>query len=221
LLQSDESAKKDYISGDLLLDVPKIKELYSYPKNIDFTVREFTIHMMMGRKAVLFYIPSLTDTKLIDEEIIKPLILAPKEIIDIPSAISISAIKEEKKISGAVSQLNTGATLLLVEGINVIYVLRTSAAARRSVEKPQNETTLLGPKESFVEKADQNISLIRKKIRSEDFTVEKMKIGNRSHNEVFIIYNKELAGEKILAEGFYDKYKGHRYEHNTTISGYS
>lgn len=199
LFQTDGSIKKNHISGDLFLNASQIKELYSYPTNIDFTVREFTIHMM-SRKAVIFYIPSLTDTKLIDEEIIKPLILATSEIIDIPSAISISAIKEEKMISGAVSELNTGATLLLVEGINVIYVLNTSFAAGRSVEKPQNETTLLGPKESFVEKADENISLIRKKIRSEDFIVEKMIIGSRSKNEVYIIYNKELAGEKVLDE---------------------
>ncbi|WHY03037.1 spore germination protein [Neobacillus sp. DY30] len=199
LFQQDESIKKNYFSGDLLLDIPKIKALYSYPKNIDFTVREFTIHRM-GRKAVIFFIPSLTDTKLIEEEIITPLISGAKDIIDIPSAISISTIKEEKVISGAVSELNTGATLLLVEGISVIYILKTDSAAGRSVEKPQNETTLLGPKESFVEKADQNISLIRKKIRSEDFTVEKMIIGSRSQNEVYIIYNKELVGGKILTE---------------------
>lgn len=199
LLQDDDFIKNDHISGDLLVDVPKIKKLYSYPINIDFMVREFTIHMM-GRNVAIFFIPSLTNTKLIDEEIIKPLILANKEIKDIPSAISLSGLREEKKISEAVNELNTGATLLLVEGMNVIYVLKTSSAAGRSVEKPQNETTLLGPKESFVERADINISLIRKKIRTEDFTVEKMTIGGRSNNEVYIIYNKELAGERVLQE---------------------
>ena len=44
----------------------------------------------------------------------------------------------------------------------------TATAAGRSVDKPQNETTLFGPKEAFIERADVNISLIRKKICSED-----------------------------------------------------
>ena len=73
-------------------------------------------------------------------------------------------------------------------------------AAGRSVEKPQNETTLFGPKESFIEQAGVNISLIRKKIRSEDFMVETMTIGGRSNNEVFIVYNKELASVEVLSE---------------------
>ncbi|KAA9022670.1 spore germination protein [Niallia endozanthoxylica] len=173
--------------------------LYSFPNNIDFMLREFTINKM-ERRAVLFYIPSLTDTKLIDEEIIKPLIMTDKEITDVPSAMSVSSIRTETGIDKAVNGLNTGDTLLLVEGLRHGYMIKTASAAGRSVEKPQNETTLFGPKESFIEKADINISLIRKRIRSEDFTVEKLTIGARSHNEVFIIYNKELASEKVLSE---------------------
>ena len=61
----------------------------------------------MGKRAALFYIPSLTDTKLIDEEIIKPLIMTDKVIQDVPSAISVSAI-EEKAVSKAVKELNAG-----------------------------------------------------------------------------------------------------------------
>ena len=88
----------------------------------------------------------------------------------------------------------------MLEGETHAYIINTSKVEGRSVEKPQNETTLLGPKESFIESADVNISLIRKKIRSEDFMVEKMTIGERSNNEVFIVYNKELASPKVLSE---------------------
>ncbi len=193
-LQNGES-----FSGNLQQDILKIKERYTYPLNIDFMLREFTVHMM-GKQAALFYIPSLTDAKLIDEEIIKPLIMNNQVIEDIPSAVSVSAIQEEKDMNKALKELNTGDTLLLVEGQTHCYIIRTAMAAGRSVDTPQNETTLFGPKESFIEKADVNISLIRKKIRSQDFTVEKMTIGGRSNNEVFIVYNKGLASDQILSE---------------------
>lgn len=191
--------KGTYFSEDIEWDIQHIKELFSYPKNIDFMVREFTIYSLQ-KKAALFFIPSLTDTNLINEDIIKPLIMSEKIIEDIPSAVSVSAIKQEKEMRKAIQELNTGETLLLLEGEPYAYVIKTSKAAGRSVDKPQNETTLLGPKESFIEKADVNISLIRQKIRTEDFTVEKMGIGSRSNNEVFIIYNKELAGAEVLNE---------------------
>lgn len=190
---------KEYFSGDLQQDILKIKERYAYPLNIDFMLREFTVHRL-GKKAALFYIPSLTDAKLIDEEIIKPLIMMNQLIEDIPSAVSVSAIQEEKDMNKALKELNTGDTLLLVERQANCYIIRTAMAAGRSVEKPQNETTLFGPKEAFVEKADVNISLIRKKIRSQDFTVEKMTIGERSNNQVYIIYNKGIASSEVLSE---------------------
>lgn len=189
----------EFFSGDLEQDINYLKRLYSFPANIDFMLREFTINKL-ERKAVLFYIPSLTDTKLIDDAIIRPLIMNDKEITDVTSAVSVSAIRTESEIDKAVKDLNTGDSLLLVEGQRHAYIIKTASAAGRSIEKPQNETTLFGPKESFIEKADVNISLIRKKIRSEDFTVEKLTIGGRSHNEVFIIYNKELASDKVLSE---------------------
>ena len=156
--------------------------------------------MLEKKKAALFYIPSLTDSKLIEEEIIKPLIMSGKVIEDIPSFVSVSAIREETELCKAIKELNTRDTLLLVDEHCQCYIIGTAMAAGRSVDKPQNETTLFVPKESFIEKADVNISLIRKKIRSEDFTVEKMTIGGRSNNEVFIIYNKALVGDKVLNE---------------------
>ena len=121
-------------------------------------------------------------------------------IQDVPSAISASSISMEQEVKNAIKELNKGETLLLLEGETHVHIINTSKVEGRSVEKPQNETTLLGPKESFIENAAINISLIRKKIRSEDFMVERMIIGQRSNNEVFIVYNKELASPKVLNE---------------------
>ena len=74
--------KNTRFSGDLMQDSHYLKQLYSYPINIDFMVREFTIYVMEKRVA-LFYIPSMTDTKIIEEEIIKPLITTDKVIEDV------------------------------------------------------------------------------------------------------------------------------------------
>jgi spore germination protein KA len=59
-------------SGDLMQDSHYLKQLYSYPTNIDFMLREFTTNGM-EKRAALFYIPSMTDAKIIEEEINKPL----------------------------------------------------------------------------------------------------------------------------------------------------
>ncbi len=185
-------------SWQLSKDIETFKDIYSLPENIDFVVREFTLRMN-NKKAVLFFVPSLTDIQLIQEQIIKPLIMNEKKS-EIPSCISISTIKEETCMKKAIEELNSGETLLLVEGETKAFIIKTGKVAGRSVEKPQNETTLFGPKESFIEKADVNISLIRKKIRNENFKVEKMSIGNSTNNEVFLVYKNNLANKQILKE---------------------
>ncbi|WP_413305513.1 spore germination protein [Bacillus sp. 1P10SD] len=186
-------------SGDLGADIALIKSIYSFPENKDFMVREFQVYSLK-KQAALFYIPSLADSKVIDEEIIKQLVTGEKAIKELPSLVSISAVKEERMVKQAIDDLNVGDTLLLLEGEKSSYVMKTAMAAGRNVEKPQNETTLLGPKEAFNEKADTNISLIRKKIHSKDFMVEKIIVGSRSHNEIYLVYNKELVGERLLKE---------------------
>ncbi|MDQ0229990.1 spore germination protein [Metabacillus malikii] len=196
--KSSDKTNQDekHLSWDIQKDVELIKEIYSVPENIDFVVREFTLKMN-SKKAAIFFIPSLTDVKLIEEQLIKPLILHETET-EIPSSISISSLKEETSLKNILKELNSGETVLLVEGEKKVHIIKSGKVAGRSVEKPQNETTLLGPKESFIEKVDVNISLIRKKIKSEDFKVEKMTVGKRSNNDVFLVYNKQLANKEVL-----------------------
>lgn len=191
--------KRKFFSKDFHHNTDYIKQLYWYPENIDFAYREFTIKAT-GKKAALFYIPSLANTELIGEAIITPLATTDKCIEDVPSSIGVSSIRVEKEKCKVVEGLNAGDTLLLIEGEFQAYVIITEKVAGRAVDKPQNETTLFGPKEGFIEKADLNISLIRKKIRSEDFMVEQMIIGARSNNPVLIVYNKELANERVIKE---------------------
>jgi spore germination protein KA len=194
-----DSTDVEYFTGDLKTDANRIKHIYSYPKNEDFLVREFFLDFI-GKKAVLFSIPSITDSKVIEEEIIKPLLTTYKAMKDIASIVSVSAISKEKDVNQTVKSLNTGESLLLLDGERTAYLFRTSSVQGRTIEKPQNETTLTGPKEAFIERVDANISLVRKKIRSEDFMVEKLIVGTRSHNEVYVIYNKSLVSERLLNE---------------------
>jgi hypothetical protein len=62
----EETIKKDdSFSGDISRDEEIIKKLYNFPHNIDFQARQLTIPML-GKEGVIFYIPSLTDVKMVD-----------------------------------------------------------------------------------------------------------------------------------------------------------
>jgi spore germination protein KA len=191
--------EEERFTGDLQIDVERIKQLYTYPKNSDFIIRDFFMETI-GKLAVVCFIPSIVDSKVVEEELLKPLLTTNKITDQMESIASVSAVSREKEVMKAVDSLNTGEALLLLEGERNPYLFRTSSVQGRSIEKPQNETTLFGPKEAFIERVDANISLIRKKIRSKDLIVEKIIVGKRSNNEVYVLYNKSIANEHLLNE---------------------
>ena len=78
----------------------------------------------------LFFIPSMTDTKIIEEEIIKPLITTDKIIEDVSSMISASSISAEKEVMTAIKELNRGETLLLLKGETQAYIINTSKTVK-------------------------------------------------------------------------------------------
>ena len=59
-----------------------------------------------------------------------------------------------------------------MEGDTHCYLFETTNIQSRSIEKSENEVIIKGAKEAFNEKAIDNISLIRKKIKNENLIVE-------------------------------------------------
>ncbi|HZG73051.1 MAG TPA: spore germination protein, partial [Chondromyces sp.] len=118
-----------------------------------------------------------------------------REIKDIVTA---QTVKTEAKVESILKDVNKGNTVLFVEGHPECFLLETANIQGRSIGKPENEITLVGPKESFIEKALTNISLIRKKIRNENLIVENMQVSKRSTDEVYILYLNHLVNKDLL-----------------------
>jgi spore germination protein KA len=67
------------------------------------------------------------DVKMVDEHIIKPLLMdGGQSAKGVALIISTSAINEEKSLNKAIEELNTGNTLLLIDGEPLCYVINTS-----------------------------------------------------------------------------------------------
>ncbi|MBY6051778.1 spore germination protein [Cytobacillus firmus] len=185
------------IDSDVDQTVQKLKSIYSIPDNMDVKVRTFHIGGL-NRKAAIFYISTISDTKIIEEHLLQPLLLnkdSSKEIRDIVSAQSLTAVEG---IGDVLKELNTGNTALLVDGDQKAYIISSNNFQGRGIDKAENEVVIKGPKEAFNEKAGTNISLIRKKIKNENLIVETTTISKRSNNELFIVYIKDLANEELL-----------------------
>ncbi|MBR5817370.1 MAG: spore germination protein, partial [Clostridia bacterium] len=159
-----------------------------------------------GFRASVFYMDGMVNTEILNESVIKPLILANIR----PSEISAEKIEAKILFAGEVSKTTTldqairgvlyGDTLLMIEGEKTVFTINTKGWRTRGVTEPSDERVLKGPREGFDEAALLNVALIRRKLLTPDLCVELQRVGRRTETLVFICYLESLADKGILKE---------------------
>lgn len=174
-----------------------LKELYMVPENRDVKIRELFIEGLNVQAAIIF-ISTISDIKSVEENIIKPLTENTSSDKEVQDIVAIQMLSELTTVKDAVRSINKGNAILLLDGRAKGYSMDCPNFQGRGIEKPETEILIKGPKEAFNEKVSINISLLRKKIRNENLVVESVEVAARSHNEVYILYIRSLANEKLV-----------------------
>lgn len=205
--REENKADNKTISNRLDKNIEYLSEVFHAPRNKDLIIREFNI---AGKhKAFVAYLDGMVDKIIINNSILKPLLLTKKieesddncladiilrEILETNQTIKI---EEPNK---AISQILAGNTLLFIDGCNFYISNETKGFPSRPVDKPQIEGVVTGPQEAFNENIRTNISLIRKIIKNPDLTTEFMSIGKRNKSLCAIIYLDGLANPAVVGE---------------------
>ncbi|MFC5452683.1 spore germination protein [Paenibacillus aestuarii] len=202
--QADEQLM---LTSDLAANVQTFKDLFSYPQNISLKIRELFIPTLrMG--AVILFIEGTADTTTIEKHIIEPL-LDPALMQTGEEDLALGLLKSSlttsngHQLQGVRDCLNTlfsGGTLILFEGMPEALSIDTPGFEKRAISTPKSENVIIGPKESFVESAYANRSLIRKHIKDEKLMFETMVIDKRAQSMISIIYLKDVANPELVAK---------------------
>lgn len=176
----------------------------------DIVYREFVIDELKCSAAIIF-ISGLVDTKLINESIITSIM----NINEVPSKITASGhvieaakmhflkiadINEILTIGEAVDGLLSGNTVLLIDGDIKALRMNTPGWKDRSIEEPNIERTIRGPKQGFTEDIYTNTSMIRRKIKSSKLKMEEHIVGRQTRTKIYITYLNGIADDNIVNE---------------------
>jgi len=176
----------------------------------DFYTREFTVGSQSIR-VLIAYMDGLAKTDKIDKNMIKPMLTDAKttglseqitnqNIIDIlkNQLLHASFIEEMSDFSQVTDRVLTGDTAVFADGNSKVLIADTVGFEMRSIEQPDTDVVVRGPREGFTEVLDTNIAMIRRKIRNADLKFETIKLGKRTKTDVCIAYIKNLASDKII-----------------------
>lgn len=207
--KSEESnIPKQKISSDLQKNLEIIKSEISYPQNSDIKIREFTLANEEKTKAFCVYIEPITNSVLLQdifESLMVPRNFDRSKISETCSLIPNEILRngevtQKIDINEAISSLISGQSIFFFDKCAYSIAIETKSFIQRGVEKPTNESSIIGPKEAFVESIRTNLSILRRILKNKNFMVEKIPIGEINSNTCFILYLKDIANPSLVEE---------------------
>lgn len=95
--------------------------------------------------------------------------------------------------------LNSGFTILIFKD-NLYIALETRKDLSRGITAPTTENTSRGALDSFTENIENNIGLIKRRIKSNDLWIKNYRLGKYTDTSVSLLYIKSIAKEKLVSD---------------------
>ena len=187
------------ISGDLKTDIKTFNAIFS--NDAVFRTREIKSSNFSG---CVFFMDGMINTLILNESIIKPLILAESSISEnIAEDIServlfANEIKITYDLGDMLSGLLYGDTVLLIDKSKAALVINTKGWRARGVSEPNDERVLQGPREGFDEALMLNLAMLRRKLPTPDLAVEFLSVGRKTDTKIFICYIDSLVNKNTV-----------------------
>ncbi len=190
------------------LDANKIwiEDRFHTAINTDVILRPFKLGGMVDALAVSMN--GMADDKQIADFILRPAFRINVEHVrtnDLPvffreHALSMHETELTKSRNAVVQSITEGRTAILFDGVKQAILCDTRGFVSRPVGEPQNEMTILGPKEAFTENIRTNVTLMRRILKRPDFVCEFRDAGGTNGTKLVIAYLDGTVNPTLLDE---------------------
>jgi len=209
--QGPEKKEVRYLSANLNENMTALKQIFSDCSDVVF--REFFIGSRETVKGVVIFIEGLVEKDLLNNNLMKSLML---ELPGLPIAEQMNSKNAFKIIKERLLPFAEAAetedmmemTDLVLAG-DAAFILDGSAKAlmpctkgweMRAVAEPETETVVRGPREGFTESLRVNTMLIRRRVKTTRLKSENMKIGLLTRTDVNIMWIEGIADSAVVQE---------------------
>ena len=152
----------------------------------------------------LMFCDGMVDNEMINQSIVRPLMVRKVEgdgpVLDALAAqvLQVADMRRETRYSEIVREVMSGNTVLFVDTCAEAIVLSTKDYVVRAVDEPENEKSLVGPREGFTESLLQNLSQVIRRVHTIELKVKMLTIGRRTKTSVCVAYFDSLVDKKLL-----------------------
>lgn len=175
-----------------------------FPKNLtaDIVFDEFSIG---GKKACFCFVNGSSNTEVMVKIQMTLLSLTKDEVShdkDMQDFMARHIPLNDKKLERDFTKLSTALlwamSILFIDGFDSAVILDTKRYPSRSIEEPEKNKTMRGPRDGFCENVFFNTALIRRRIKSTSLAFESFDIGYETKTRVILAYMSDKCDKTLL-----------------------
>lgn len=229
--ESLQDTTKDTVFPSIDVNLEYIKVRFNSMINSDVKIREFTLNARNKQyKSFLVYIDGMIDQDMMNNYILKPLMLKNSansfdgsqnrvlsevktnnitvrkvkkfDIVEYISSCLLpqNSIEQLSKFDDIIDGVNSGNCALFIDTLNISFDIEVKGFKQRGLDTPNNETVVRGAQVGFTENLRTNTSLLRRYINNENLVIESVDVGKLSKTSCAICYLKNVANSDLVAE---------------------
>lgn len=188
------------ITGQLSEDLLSIKN--EFGESSDLIVRE----ILFGDTSIyVLLLDGMCDEIKVTESIIKPLTEKhpEKEVLSLPEEIRKrlfkgTNVKSIKTIKEAAENIILGNLVIIMPAEKEALTFSVQGFVKRLPSEPQSEQNERGSQEAFTDNFKDNITLLRRRLRSPKLTIKQITLGKTSNTPVLICYLSDRVDNELL-----------------------
>ncbi|MBQ9023782.1 MAG: spore germination protein [Bacilli bacterium] len=170
------------------MNIETIKKLMEYSP--DLKIREIN-------KINIIFFESLTDSSSINDFLLKPIVKYNiNSFSKLKNKIPYGNLKEIKNETDLFYCLYSGFTIVNID--NNFMAFETKYPLDSGIIESTNEKVIKGPKDAFSENYQNNLGLVRKRIKSNKLKINEHVIGTESKTKVSLLYIDDIVNEDLV-----------------------
>ncbi|MBU5438998.1 spore germination protein [Tissierella sp. MSJ-40] len=180
------------------IDENRAQTIKVFNSTSDLVLYEFETNSCS--RILIAYLDGLVDKSSLDRDLIKPMMENFSSVEYIKNTVYISSVNEIYFIEDIVKPLVNGSVILFIDESNIAYSIDLSHWEKRTLEEPNSEAVVRGPKEGFIEDIATNKVLIRRRIRNSKLVFEDYTLGVETNTRISLVYIMGIVNEEVLEE---------------------
>jgi spore germination protein len=157
---------------------------------------------------VLIYMKGMTDVDMFQETVLKGILSSGntecatdliRRMVEFQQ-VAVMSFKQETEVDKSLEAVLDGHILLMFDGEPNMLLFPFSKMEKRSVSEPFSENVVRGPRDSFIEDIQTNLTLLRRRIKSSSLKTEELHYGLHTKTTVYLVYMEGICEPRLINE---------------------